>query len=169
MGVAAICAEWAAVAVAAARATNASSSFASTSKNILSLDWRAFLSCSSPWRRPSPTWAGRGAGGEGGDGVGVKRLCMVSVAGGGGTHPSGMGAGGRGFGVARVGEGALGIAGAENSEMKNRQRFRHHSRLAIYCGSPYIVDHYLLWITVYCGSLFIIRIDMRADSNTDAC
>lgn len=101
MGVAPICADWpTALAAVAARATNASSSFASTSKNILSLDWRAFFNCSSPWRRPSPTCAGRG-----GEGVGVLRLCM--------------GAGGRGLGVASVGEGALGgIAGGGRETAK---------------------------------------------------
>lgn len=111
MGVAPICADGpTALAVVAARATNASSSFASTSKNILSLDWRAFLSCSSPWRRPSPTCAGSGGAGggkslSGGEGVGVLRLCM--------------GAGGRGLGVASVGEGALGgIAGGGRETAK---------------------------------------------------
>lgn len=157
MGVAAICAGWVAV-VVAARATNASSSFASTSTNILSLDWRAFLSCSSPWRRPSPSCAGRSP--SGGDGVGVLRLCMVSSGerGGGGTH--GMGAGGSGFGVARVGEGALGgIAGvAENSEMKKDDDFRHRSRLTVFANRYY-----------YTGRITIYYTDRHGtDSNTNA-
>lgn len=95
---------------AAARARNASSSLASTSRNILSFDWSAFLSCSSPCSSPRPTSAGRGGGADeggrslsGGSGVGVMR-------------PSGMGAGGSGFGVASVGEGAFGGIAAGSAQ-----------------------------------------------------
>lgn len=131
MGVAPIWADWPTVpvVVAAARATNASSSFASTSKNILSLDWSAFLSCSSPWRRPSPTCAGRAAGGgggqslSGGEGVGVMRLCIVSqrrVMGGRGEGdvPVGHGGGGGGFGGGEGGGGGTRRHGGRVAESR---------------------------------------------------